>query len=125
MIRTIRTKLAIEQNEGWLDRTIRVVVGFAMVFGAAYALGFNFEKQSSWEYYVMLLAIIPLATGMLGWCALYRLFNIRTCGGTEKNPCGTFPYQVDAAIGHHPMPDSETEHSLSKAHHEKHSKNAA
>lgn len=125
MIQAIRTKLGVEQNAGWLDRVIRVTIGVIMIFGAAYALGFNFAKQSSWEYYVMLLSIIPIATGMLGWCPLYSLFNIRTCGGTEKNPCGTFPYQVDAAMGHHPIPDSETEHSLSKAHHEKHGGHAA
>ena len=125
MIQAVRTKLGVEQNEGWLDRVIRVGVGLVMVFGAAYVLGFNFEKQSSWEYYVMLLSIVPLLTGILGWCPLYSLFNIRTCGGTEENPCGTFPYQVDAAMGHHPIPDSEIEHSLAKAHHEKHGKHAA
>ncbi|HUL57693.1 MAG TPA: DUF2892 domain-containing protein [Anaeromyxobacteraceae bacterium] len=56
-------------NEGSLDRTIRVLVGIAIlsltVVGPATPWG--------------LVGLVPLATGILGFCPLYRLVGIRTC----------------------------------------------
>ncbi|WP_242336935.1 MULTISPECIES: YgaP family membrane protein [Anaeromyxobacter] len=56
-------------NEGILDRTIRVVVGLALlsltVAGPRPLIG--------------LIGVIPLLTGLVGFCPLYRLFGLSTC----------------------------------------------
>lgn len=60
-------------NEGTVDRVARVLVGLvllALVFvGPRTALGW--------------LGIVPLATGLVGFCPLYRLLGIRT---TPRTP---------------------------------------
>ena len=55
-------------NEGTLDRTLRIALGFAML-----ALAFT---GHAW---LALLALLPLLTGIFGYCPVYRLFGIRTC----------------------------------------------
>jgi hypothetical protein len=56
-------------NEGALDRSIRIVVGLALlsltVVGPQTLLG--------------LFGLVPLLTGIVGFCPLYRVFEIRTC----------------------------------------------
>ena len=108
-------KVEVVQNLGWLDRVIRVVIGVAFVSVPCYYL---FSGQSaSWYTYLMLLAVYPLMTGMLGRDLLYDLFKVKSCGASERNQCGTFPYEIDAALGRHPIPDSDVEHSLERSHH--------
>jgi hypothetical protein len=55
-------------NEGTLDRAIRVVVGLALLslvfVGPRTPLGF--------------VGLVPLLTGVVGFCPLYRLLGIRT-----------------------------------------------
>ena len=57
------------RNEGTIDRTLRIVLGLALlaltVIGPRTPYG--------------LIGLIPLATGMLGSCPLYRLFGVSTC----------------------------------------------
>ncbi len=57
-------------NEGSIDRIIRVLLGAALLL--AY---FLVDGASKW----LLVGIIPLATGLLGWCALYQILGISTC----------------------------------------------
>ena len=56
-------------NEGTLDRTIRVVVGLALlsltVVGPRTLFG--------------LVGAVPLLTGIVGFCPLYRLVGLSTC----------------------------------------------
>lgn len=59
-------------NEGTIDRVLRVIFGAALILG--YFL--NPDAAYSWLYW---LGIIPLATGLVGWCALYSVFGISTC----------------------------------------------
>jgi hypothetical protein len=57
------------KNEGTLDRAIRVVVGLAV-------LSLTFVgPQSLWG----LVGLVPLATGLAGFCPLYTVLGIRTC----------------------------------------------
>lgn len=112
-------KERVPQNEGWLDRILRIAFGGAMILVTAYLLEFDFTKEATWEYYVMLLGIIPVITGFIGWCPIYKALGIRTCGGNGKNPCGSLPFEIDAALGHHPIPDSDIEHSLERSHHDR------
>jgi hypothetical protein len=59
-------------NEGWFDRLIRIVIGGAML--AAYFV----YPEASWRMWA-LIGIIPLLTGLVGWCPLYSVLGIRTC----------------------------------------------
>lgn len=56
-------------NEGTLDRTIRIVVGIALLsltlVGPRTMLG--------------LVGVVPLLTGLVGFCPLYAVFGVRTC----------------------------------------------
>jgi hypothetical protein len=56
-------------NEGTLDRVLRVVVGLAIL-----SLAF-IGPQTPWAY----LGLIPLLTGLVGFCPAYALFGLRTC----------------------------------------------
>jgi DUF2892 family protein len=56
-------------NEGSLDRVVRVVVGVVLV-----ALVFVGPK-TLWG----LVGLVPVATGLVGFCPLYRVFGISTC----------------------------------------------
>ena len=66
-------------NEGILDRTIRVIVGLAV-------LSLTVVGPRSW---LGLLGVIPLLTGIVGYCPAYRLLGIRTrapAPGTGRLP---------------------------------------
>lgn len=56
-------------NVGNIDRSIRVVLGLALIALAAT------QTIGAWGY----LGIIPLVTGVVAYCPLYSLFGIRTC----------------------------------------------
>lgn len=109
-------KVEVVQNLGWLDRVIRIVIGVAFIAVPCYYLLAG-QPLTTWFSIVMLLAVYPLMTGMLGRDLLYDMFNVKSCGTSERNQCGTFPYEIDAALGHHPIPDSDVEHSLERSHH--------
>ncbi|MEJ2650559.1 MAG: DUF2892 domain-containing protein [Gammaproteobacteria bacterium] len=110
-------------NMGWLDRIFRMIVGTALLVVPMIVLGMHSIRLdeggsvSAWWYVAMFVSLYPFWTSTIGWDPVYRLVNVRTCGDSERNPCGTFPYEVDAAIGDRPIPDSEIEHSLTAAHH--------
>jgi len=57
------------RNEGSLDRGLRIVFGLALL-----ALVFV-GPQTAWGW----IGMVPLATGLIGWCPAYTLFGIRTC----------------------------------------------
>lgn len=59
------------KNIGNFERILRIVVGFALI--AAFFLN---DSAYSWLY---LLGIVPLATGVIGWCPPYQLLGINTC----------------------------------------------
>lgn len=56
-------------NEGLADRLIRIAVGLVVL-----SLAFV-GPQTPWGY----LGIIPLLTGIVGYCPLYTLAGINTC----------------------------------------------
>jgi cadmium resistance protein CadD (predicted permease) len=57
------------RNEGTLDRVLRIALGIALLalvwVGPRSMLG--------------LLGLIPLATGVFGFCPLYSLLGVSTC----------------------------------------------
>jgi hypothetical protein len=62
-------------NEGTLDRVVRVVLGIALI-----SLVFA-GPRSSWG----LVGLVPLATGLLGFCPLYRVLGVSTCRVPARN----------------------------------------
>ena len=59
------------RNMGGIDRGLRMVVGAALVVWAL---------TGSDAYHLWgLLGIVPLATGLVGWCPAYLPFGFRTC----------------------------------------------
>ena len=58
----------LKKNVGGIDRTLRIVVGIALL--AAFAFTQNF-----W----FLIGIVPLATGLMSSCPLYSIVGLSTC----------------------------------------------
>jgi len=56
-------------NEGTLDRTIRVIAGLAIL--SLTVVG----PHTLWG----LIGLVPLITGAVGFCPIYRIFGLRTC----------------------------------------------
>ncbi|MBC7146145.1 MAG: DUF2892 domain-containing protein [Thioclava marina] len=61
-----------QRNVGGIDRILRIVIGLGLILG--YFL--NPGAPYSWLYWI---GIIPLATGLIGSCALYSILGINTC----------------------------------------------
>lgn len=59
----------MKANVGGIDRTLRIIVGLGLV-GATVA-----GALPAWGY----IGIVPLATGLIGWCPAYPLLGISTC----------------------------------------------
>jgi len=57
------------KNVGGIDRTLRIVIGLALI--AAAATG----TVGLWGY----IGLVPLATGLMGWCPPYAMFGFNTC----------------------------------------------
>ena len=57
------------KNVGGVDRILRIVVGLALI--AAAAAG----TIGVWGY----IGLVPLATGLMGWCPPYGLIGFSTC----------------------------------------------
>lgn len=57
-------------NEGTIDRALRVIAGLALIILALTGI------FSPWGW----IGVVPLATGLIGWCPLYTVLGINTCG---------------------------------------------
>lgn len=57
-------------NEGGVDRALRAVAGVALLgLTATGVIG-------GWGW----IGVVPLATAAIGWCPLYTMLGINTCG---------------------------------------------
>ena len=59
----------MKTNEGGIDRMVRVLAG-------AVLLGLMAMGTIGWWGW---LGIVPLATGLIGWCPAYTLLGMNTC----------------------------------------------
>ncbi len=56
-------------NVGGIDKIIRIIIGaLLLILAATGTLG-------AWAW----IGIVPLATGLMGWCPAYSLLGIKTC----------------------------------------------
>jgi len=60
------------KNEGTIDRGLRVALGLAL-------LSLIFVGPQTW---FGLVGLVPLLTGLFGFCPLYALLGMRTCPAT-------------------------------------------
>ncbi|MBL1293677.1 MAG: DUF2892 domain-containing protein [Thiotrichales bacterium] len=111
-------RLAEVHNIDLIDRVARILLGATLVGGAITSI-LN-SSVVTWQVSVALFAIYPLMTGMLGWDPVYAVGHKKACDLSNRNRCGTFPYQIDAILGHNPISDEgyEYDHSLTACHHE-------
>ncbi len=59
----------MKTNEGTIDRALRVIAGLALVGLAATG------TVGAWGW----IGIVPIATGLIGWCPAYTMLGINTC----------------------------------------------
>jgi hypothetical protein len=55
-------------NVGGIDRILRILVGLALIAWGFYA-----------QNWLGAIGLVPLATGLIGWCPAYLPFGISTC----------------------------------------------
>ena len=59
----------MKSNVGGIDRIVRIVIGAVLVILAATG------QVGAWGW----IGLLPLATGLMGWCPPYSLLGINTC----------------------------------------------
>ncbi|MCB2100549.1 MAG: DUF2892 domain-containing protein [Rhodobacterales bacterium] len=62
----------MSKNVGSFDRILRIVVGLALI---AFAI---FGAANPYAVYAW-IGVVPLLTGLIGFCPAYTIFGIRTC----------------------------------------------
>ena len=60
-------------NEGSIDRILRVVVGAALI------VWFFLDQGTGFWHWAKLIGIVPLVTGAVGFCPIYRMLGMSTC----------------------------------------------
>jgi hypothetical protein len=59
----------MKTNEGTIDRALRVLAGLVLI-----ALTLT-GTIGAWGW----IGLVPIATGLIGWCPAYTLLGIKTC----------------------------------------------
>ncbi len=59
----------MKTNEGTLDRSLRVAAGLTLIALAVTG------TVGAWGW----VGVVPLLTGVLGWCPLYTVLGLNTC----------------------------------------------
>lgn len=62
----------MKQNVGGIDRVLRIVLGIALL------AAFFMLPEASYRW-LLLIGIVPLATGLISSCPLYSIFGLSTC----------------------------------------------
>ena len=64
----------MKSNVGSIDRIVRIAIGLVLIGLAASG------TVGLWGW----IGIVPLATGLVGWCPPYALFGWNTCAMKSK-----------------------------------------
>ena len=67
----------MKANVGGFDKILRIIVGLGVL-----SLLFILEGNARWWG---LVGIVPLATGLIGWCPAYVPFGLSTCSTKGKH----------------------------------------
>lgn len=60
----------MNKNVGGIDRILRIAAGIALIALAVTG------TVGVWGY----IGVVPLLTGLIGWCPVYLPLGIKTCG---------------------------------------------
>ena len=107
----------VEQNLGMWDRVIRFMLGSAMLAVPYYYMTQTSLPVEAWYSWSMVASIYPFLTSIVGCDVLYKFFGVKSCDLSQRNRCGSFPFEVDAFLGHKPLPEDDTEHTLEHSSH--------
>ena len=61
------------KNVGGIDKILRILVGVALIAWALFG-------GPVWAW----IGILPLVTGLMGWCPAYMLVGVNTCPLSKK-----------------------------------------
>lgn len=64
----------MSKNIGTTDRALRVVASLVLGY-----LSLGGILTGTWATVALVFAVALLATAVVGWCGLYKVFGIRTC----------------------------------------------
>ncbi len=64
----------MQKNVGSTERVVRIVAGLGLI-----SLVF-IGPQTPWGW----VGLLPIATGLMGWCPPYSLLGINTCSVNKK-----------------------------------------
>jgi len=67
----------MKKNAGTVDRALRIVAGIVI-------LNLFFVLDDSYRWWA-LIGLVPLSTGLAGWCPAYLPFGIHTCGLKKRS----------------------------------------
>jgi membrane protein implicated in regulation of membrane protease activity len=56
-------------NVGGIDKILRIVAGLVLIALAILGIG------APWTW----IGVVPLATGLMGWCPAYSIFGVNSC----------------------------------------------
>lgn len=65
--------MTVTVNEGTIDRVLRVIVGLGLIVLALGYIPGMAATPLGW------IGVVPLVTGLIGWCPAYSIFGISTC----------------------------------------------
>jgi hypothetical protein len=71
LARLARKEKFMKTNEGITDRVIRMTAGYLIL-----SAFFLIDGNARW---LTLVGVVPLLTGLFGYCPLYTLIGVRTC----------------------------------------------
>lgn len=60
-------------NESTVDRALRILLGVALL------VWFFVDQGQGFWHYAKLIGVVPLITGLVGWCPLYTVLGVSTC----------------------------------------------
>lgn len=63
----------MKTNVGGIDKILRILVGIALIAWALFG-------GPVWAW----IGILPLVTGLMGWCPAYMLIGMNTCPLSKK-----------------------------------------
>ena len=72
----VKEMLTMKNNEAGWDRGFRIVLGLAL-------LSLTVVGPQTW---LGLLGLVPLVTGLWGFCPLYRVLGLSTCPVPKLEP---------------------------------------
>jgi hypothetical protein len=68
-------RFLMKTNVGRTERAMRVIAGLVIT-----SLAF-WGPESPWAYF----GLVPLLTGLMGWCPPYQLLGINTCKACKES----------------------------------------